>query len=160
MAEQKKISNVVDVKVVSQYSGRSVRQIQHLGQSGKLKKAGHGKYYLVESLQGVIEHLDSGDLKKQSEEARLEKTQREVELMELRIAKEAGELIDAAEAEAGLSAYVVGVNKLLEGLRGNIERTWPDLPQEAISTIDKLVENAREQGKRVHLTMAAEIDDE
>lgn len=141
--------------------GRSVRRVQQLNQDDVLVKAGRGKLKFVESLEALVrhQHENRGDVQAETEIARLEKTQREAELLELRIQKESSELIDAAEAEAGLAQYIVGVNKLLDGLSGQIKSNWPDMPAEAEESILTSIVAAKQAGQRVHLSIEPDDDD-
>ena len=142
--------------------GKSLRRAQQLAQDDVLVRSSKGRFKLVESLESYVKHLQDnhGSVREESEAARLEKTHRETELLELRIAKESGDLIDAAEAEAGLASYVVGVNKILDGLSGGIKNNWPDMPTEAEQSVLTSIAAAKEQGKRVHLQLEAEPDDD
>ena len=142
--------------------GRSIRRVQQLNQDDVLVKSSRGKLKLVESLEALVryQYENRDDIKEQAEVARLERTQNEAALLEIRIAKESGELIDAAEAEAGLAQYVVGVNKLLDGLAGQIKSNWPGMPAEAEQSIRTSIVAAKQQGRRVHLRLDADDADE
>ena len=141
-------STIADTKLMAEMLGVKGETVSRLADQGILKKAAHGKYYMVESVRGYINHIKGPNRNQHTinadesyQEMRRRKMRIETEIKEMERAEKEGTLIAIDEALAMAEKFLLPMPRLVRGLpKSYAARCNPKEPQVAETALNAWAE--------------------
>jgi len=147
-----RIPETMSESEIAVFLGVTASTIRSLTRDGKIMKAGPGRWDVRRSVASYVEHLRgiasrTGRARDQGDPLRVEQerlTRAKAERESLRLARERGEVVDAAEVEREWAGVLRDVRSSLLAVPSRVGQRLPALTPGEVAIIEEEIRNALE----------------